>query len=362
MYTVLITSVGSGIGQAVVDSLQLSDFPIRLIGVDMSPWAVGLYSTDMAYLLPPYTDPTYLPALLDICQREKVDLLYPGNDGELRILAANRIIFEKVGTQVVIGSEEVVETVRDKRKSYEYFHKYGLPFVKTLTLQEFLASPDSFNWPVIIKPISGSGSVGTEVIFELGQMEKYKKSDQDYIVQEYLLPLTWDYVREQLTRQQLMPGGVLRQEQEVSVQFLVSQSGDIVGNFISIHTLKNGMPIHISPVRDQQVTEVCTQMVQALIEIGLVGPINLQGRITSTGPIFYELNHRFTGITAVRARLGFNECTAILEDYCMSLPLDEVRAKLNIDYDLICTRYWTDTLVKRQKFEELMADKVLNRD
>jgi carbamoylphosphate synthase large subunit len=328
----------------------------------MSPWAAGLYSSDVAYLLPPYTDPAYLPALLDICQREKVDLLYPGNDGELKMLAANRSSFEKVGTKVVIGSEDLVEVVRDKRKSYEFFQKYGLPFVKTLTLQEFLASPDSFNWPVIIKPVSGSGSVGTEVLFELGQMEKYKKSDQAYIVQEYLLPVTWNCTRKQLTRQQLMPGGILRQEQEISIQFLVSHSGDIIGNFISTHTLKNGMPVHVTPLRNQQVTEVCTQMVQALIEIGLVGPINLQGRITSEGPIFYELNHRFTGITAVRARLGFNECIAILEDFCMSMPLDEVRAKLHIDYDLICTRYWTDKLVKRQKFEELMADKVLNRD
>lgn len=222
MYTVLITSVGSGIGQAVVDSLQLRDFAIRLIGVDMSPWAAGLYSSDVAYLLPPYTNPDYLPALLDICQREKVDLLYPGNDGELKMLAANRSSFDKVGTKVVIGSEDLVEVVRDKRKSYDFFHKYGLPFVKTLTLQEFLASPDSFNWPVIIKPVSGSGSVGTEVLFELGQMEKYKKAAQDYIVQEYLLPVTWDCNREQLTRQQLMPGGILRQEQEISVQFLVS--------------------------------------------------------------------------------------------------------------------------------------------
>lgn len=122
------------------------------------------------------------------------------------------------------------------------------------------------------------------------------------------------------------------------------------------------MPVHVTPLRNQQVTEVCKKMVQALIEIGLVGPINLQGRITSEGPIFYELNHRFTGITAVRARLGFNECIAILEDFCMSMPLDEVKAKLHIDYDLICTRYWTDKLVKRQNFEELMADKVLNRD
>ena len=98
MYTVLVTSVCSGIGQAIADSFQLSDFTIRLIGVDMSPWAAGLYSADVAYLLPPHADPTYLPALLDICQREKVDLLYPGNDGELKTLAVNRIIFEKVGT------------------------------------------------------------------------------------------------------------------------------------------------------------------------------------------------------------------------------------------------------------------------
>ena len=37
------------------------------------------------------------------------------------------------------------------------------------------------------------------------------------------------------------------------------------------------------------------------------GPINLQGRITPAGLMFFEMNPRFTGITGNRSQFGFNE-------------------------------------------------------
>ncbi len=359
MHTILITSVGSGIGQAIVDSLLLYDSNLRLLGADMSPWAAGLYAADRAFLVPPCDDPAYISVLLDICKREKVDLLYPGNDWELAVLAQNREHFFDSGTQVVVGTLAAVEVVRNKRKSYEFFSGMGLPFVKTMTLAEF--STADMRWPVIVKPLGGSGSVGTEVIFARDQAEKYQSSNGNYIFQEYLVPVALGCSREELTREQLMPGGILRQEQEVSVQFLVSKTGVIIDNYISINTLKQGVPVHITPYIDQEVEEVCTRMVQALVDMGLRGPINLQGRITEDGPVFYELNHRFTGITAVRARMGFNECAAIYEDFCLSLPLAEVKAKLKTNYELLCSRFWTDMLVPRKRYEELGSKKTISR-
>ena len=44
--TIGITFVGSGIGQAALDSLRQSDLPLRIVGFDASPWAKGAYECD----------------------------------------------------------------------------------------------------------------------------------------------------------------------------------------------------------------------------------------------------------------------------------------------------------------------------
>ncbi|MBL4887008.1 MAG: NAD-dependent epimerase/dehydratase family protein [Flavobacteriaceae bacterium] len=45
------------------------------------------------------------------------------------------------------------------------------------------------------------------------------------------------------------------------------------------------------------------------------GPVNIQGRITDKGIVFFEMNMRFTGITGNRAQLGFNEVDFLVDNF-----------------------------------------------
>jgi hypothetical protein len=63
--------------------------------------------------------------------------------------------------------------------------------------------------------------------------------------------------------------------------------------------------------------------------------------------VLYELNPRFTGITAVRAAMGFNECEAALRLFVLGEAPEAVARDLRYTEDTVCLRYVTEELVSR---------------
>ena len=61
-----------------------------------------LQMCDAYYSVPRGDDPNYIDTLLEICRKEKVDVLLPIMSVELNALAANREKFEKEGTHVSV--------------------------------------------------------------------------------------------------------------------------------------------------------------------------------------------------------------------------------------------------------------------
>jgi carbamoylphosphate synthase large subunit len=84
-----------------------------------------------------------------------------------------------------------------------------------------------------------------------------------------------------------------------------------------------------------------------------VGPCNFQCRLTSEGVRVFEVNTRFTGITGVRAAMGWNEVEAVVRRMAFDEPVDAVRASLRRRYDVLGMRYVDEKLVSRRAFEEL---------
>ena len=59
MHTIGITSIGSGVAQAVLDSLKSSGKRYQLVGFDASPWAKGAYECEAVHLVPFADCPDY---------------------------------------------------------------------------------------------------------------------------------------------------------------------------------------------------------------------------------------------------------------------------------------------------------------
>ena len=315
---VLITSVGGGVGQSVVDSLSFMRKDYRIIGLDIDATIYSRNQCEEFYISPRIRDQYYLQFLIGVCESEKVDVLIPGNDGELELLSDNIDLFSQIGTCVVVSPSEVVKSSRNK---YDWFKRHSTLYniVETALLVDFVSSNDlykSFEFPVICKPVAGSASLGISIYGSYQELLLGVESIEDkdnYVVQPYLLPKTDDPDYERVLN--AVRKGMLVQLSEVSCQFVYSNDSRLLGMFASVNSLKNGVPVSIVPIVDQGLLSELYEIGERIRIEKPIGPVNLQGRQTDKGIIFFEMNLRFTGITGARAKLGFNEVSAVVDNF-----------------------------------------------
>jgi carbamoylphosphate synthase large subunit len=347
---VAITGVGGGVGQAVVHSLRLSPLPLHLLGLDASPWSVGLYQCDEASLIPHVDDPAYGDALLAALAEHAIEALIPGTDTELPALSCLRDRLAAQGCRLVISSHDFVRIARDKLACNKALHGTGIPFVHTLSAPEFASTCTEDSFPAILKPKGGSGSVGTKVLFSADDLDPAWLVEGN-IVQEYLIPAAWGISR--VSRADVVRQGRLRQDEELSVQGMVAPDGTVVGIFISVNELRDGVVMKVRPTDDPELRALSTHLFQVLSDMGHVGPCNVEGRVTDRGAVFYELNPRFTGVSAARAEMGFNECDAGLRLFAADESPAAVAATLTCRTDLVSLRYITEHTLPRAALERV---------
>jgi carbamoylphosphate synthase large subunit len=344
---VAVTGVGGGVGQSVVRALRRTSFPVRIVGVDADPWGVGLYQCDSHVVIPPVSQrEAYVEALAGVIRRHDLDALLPGTDTELLAIAEAKEAFLELGCRAIVSVPDFVRMSRDKLLSYSQLTQMGIPFVRTMSARDFMSSQGWF--PAIVKPRGGSGSVGARVVHEMEDLRRAQVADED-VVQDYLVPEAWG-VRA-VSPQDVLKGGRLRQEDEVSVQAMVGPAGEIVAMFASINELRDGVPVRICPTMDEQVLEFSEKVFRMFAGMGHVGPVNIQGRKTEGGMVLYEVNPRFTGITVVRAALGWNECEAALRLFVLGESPESVAARLSYGTETFCLRYTTEEFVARSEVE-----------
>ena len=104
---VLITAAGNVFMPGTMACIKNNgERNIRLIGADMNSDPSILEMCDVVYQVPRGDDPRYIDALLDICEKEKVEILLPIMSVELNDLAKNRERFAAIGTKVAVSDTE----------------------------------------------------------------------------------------------------------------------------------------------------------------------------------------------------------------------------------------------------------------
>lgn len=162
----------------------------RIICADHSATAPALYVADKKYLVPRITDEGYLDVILEICKANDVKAITTLIDPEIELLAENREKFLAEGILPLCPDRETAACCFDKYEFYRYLRQKGIRTVLTYD------SIDSFkdglknggiDFPVFIKPRTGSGSVGIHRVETMRQLERYfSEGEFDYIIQEFM--------------------------------------------------------------------------------------------------------------------------------------------------------------------------------
>ncbi len=167
--TVLVTASGAPGTAALLRALRTNgERGVRIVGIDMSPQAIGRQFCDRFYVVPPGRDPAFIDAVLDIVRRENIDVVLPQSSFDLLALAEGRERF--MATNVLVSPPEAIRTANDKAAAYALLERLGLraPAWRKVTGGRALAlAAQELGYPerpVCFKPVFSSGSRGFRVL------------------------------------------------------------------------------------------------------------------------------------------------------------------------------------------------------
>lgn len=184
----LMCSVGRR-GELLKDFRKSMEKNSKLIATDNSPYAPAIYLANKQYLVPLINSPEYIDTLIDICKKEEINAVTTFIDPEIMLLAKNREKFEKIGVEVLAPYEETAKLCFDKYEMFKYLKSKGVPTVMTWpTFEEFKVDFDDgkVEFPVFVKPRTGSGSVGAKKILDIESLKLAFEQDESLIVQEFM--------------------------------------------------------------------------------------------------------------------------------------------------------------------------------
>jgi carbamoyl-phosphate synthase large subunit len=194
---ILVTGAGGAAAANFVHSLRLATEPFYVVGTDTSKYHIELAPVDARYLLPRADDGGYLDALNTLVERERVELVHPQPEQEVRLLAQER---ERVAARTFLPSADAVMLCQDKAAFAARMADAGLPTPQFApveseeSLHEATASILERRGQAWVRAIRGAGARASLPVTTAEQavswarywVEKRGLSIQDFMVSEFL--------------------------------------------------------------------------------------------------------------------------------------------------------------------------------
>ncbi|WP_290595652.1 MULTISPECIES: ATP-grasp domain-containing protein [unclassified Archaeoglobus] len=323
---ILVTAGGGGVGQSIIKAIKLANVrygrDYKIYTTDIRPLSAGLFRVEKGFLVPPASSPDYVDKLLNIAQSEGVQVLIPGSDPELPVLAENKREFANDGIIPLVGEPQSVKIGYDKWRTFEFLKENGFNYPETALPENVNALVEKVGFPLLIKPRYGSGSVGINVARDEEELRFFMSRIEEPIVQEYI------------------------EGEEYTTGVLIDKDGDLVGSITLKRELKKGSTFRAVIDDFKDVRKAAEKIA---LKTGLIGPVNIQMRMTEMGPITFEINPRFSGTTVVRAYAEFNEPDIMIRN----LLYDEKVFNVNYRKGIAMVRYLNELFVEVEKLSEL---------
>ena len=188
MYNFLFCSAGRRV-KLIKDFKEVLKENGKIVVADNSIYAPARYVADKAYKVPTIFDANYIDTILEICKNENIKAIITLIDPEIEILSKNRKKFEELGIIVLVPSEESAQICFDKFKMYQYLKENNIDSTLTYgSIEDFKKAYNekTIDFPIFVKPRTGSGSVGARKITNMQELETVIEKDKSLIIQEFM--------------------------------------------------------------------------------------------------------------------------------------------------------------------------------
>ena len=116
----------------------------------------------------------YFKALLEICEKERIDVVYPSRDPDVFVCAKNKRTLNELGILTPAPELNVLLGALDKGKTIELAQKVGFPCPQTVEGyigMDISSVRDAFGPPWIIKPRTSAGSTGMAIVTDPARLQ-----------------------------------------------------------------------------------------------------------------------------------------------------------------------------------------------
>lgn len=181
---ILITDISSPKAIAIAKYIKRSYSGVTVISCDTRGISGYIHTryTDKHYVLPAKirNGKEYLRSLLSVIDAEKIDLCFPVNNMEMKVLMRHRDELPRAFGY--LGSRESFESLDNKAALHSLAAALSIPAPKTYK------SVGEAACPFVIKPVDLSSSKGISYIFDAAQKRRYQKAAHgpELICQEYI--------------------------------------------------------------------------------------------------------------------------------------------------------------------------------
>lgn len=307
--TVMITAAGNQYMLGLVDCLKNNgERSIRLVGADMSNDPTILQMMDVMYQVPAATSPDYIDALLDICQKERVDILMPIMSAELPALVVNREKFREIGTIVSVSDMNSVLIANNKYKLYQFMKDNGMRVPKFCRIDHADQLKDAFAYvgypdiPICIKATELSGSRGVRIVdpsksrFDILFGEK---PNSFYITYEELDAILHE--KDSMPEMMVMEG---LPGEEFSIDLVADHGKILYMGARQSNSITASIPMEATLFHIEEGYQIARDVVEKL---GLDGNADLDFKFDREGrPVLMEINPRLAATMRIFKEGGMN--------------------------------------------------------
>jgi glutathione synthase/RimK-type ligase-like ATP-grasp enzyme len=236
----------------------------------------------------------FVAAIERVCERERVDVIYPTWDPHVYVLAKNKERLARLGALVPVPDYDIVLTALDKHRTIEAARATGFPHPRTVLHRDetdLRAVAAEFGFPLVLKPRFTSGGRGMAIVKTGDELERALPA----VVARHDHPLIQEYI----------PGG-----ERGSVQFVLDRGGGLAFVFRKERTRKLRVTARYGTVSESALPgEGVAAMARLIGATGWWGALGVETIVDPRDGVhkLMEINPRYPRQLWNRTELGINE-------------------------------------------------------
>ena len=185
---IMVTGAGSGVGQAIIKALRLSDLSLKVIVADISPMNAGLYVGDEGLIIPRVESDEALESLVLVIIENHIDVVMVGSEFELEFFARHKTDIEtRTGVLVFVSPLATVLMADNKYITAEFLRKNKKPYAQAMMPRDESAAikqAQEWGYPICVKSCTGTSSRNVNIVHEESQLLECFHATPDVMLQK----------------------------------------------------------------------------------------------------------------------------------------------------------------------------------